>query len=111
MLKDPAVFDAPFFGITAREATAMDPQQRWALEAAYHAFENGNRTFNYPSTVIGFLIDPLSRCFSGKHPGQSNGSLRGVYDGRLCEAVFQRPRYCAPADCDWKCTDLPPEPH
>lgn len=38
---DPAAFDAPFFAITAKEAAAMDPQQRWALEAAYHAFENG----------------------------------------------------------------------
>ncbi|KAG6354546.1 hypothetical protein INS49_004563 [Diaporthe citri] len=37
---DPAVFDAPFFSITAKEASSMDPQQRWALEAAYHAFEN-----------------------------------------------------------------------
>lgn len=39
--QDPAVFDAPFFSITAKEASSMDPQQRWALEAAYHAFENG----------------------------------------------------------------------
>ncbi|KAE9379424.1 hypothetical protein N431DRAFT_553644 [Stipitochalara longipes BDJ] len=38
--QDPAVFDAPFFSITAKEASSMDPQQRWALEAAYHAFEN-----------------------------------------------------------------------
>ncbi|KAI0383706.1 hypothetical protein F5Y04DRAFT_269663 [Hypomontagnella monticulosa] len=33
-------FDAPFFSISAREAAAMDPQQRWALEAAYHALES-----------------------------------------------------------------------
>lgn len=39
--QDPAVFDAPFFSITAKEASSMDPQQRWALEAAYHAFGNG----------------------------------------------------------------------
>ncbi|RWA08359.1 hypothetical protein EKO27_g6749 [Xylaria grammica] len=38
--EDPAVFDAPFFTITTKEATGMNPQQRWALEAAYHAFEN-----------------------------------------------------------------------
>ncbi|KAI0509538.1 hypothetical protein F5B22DRAFT_658101 [Xylaria bambusicola] len=37
---DPAVFDAPFFSITSNEAIAMDPQQRWVLETAYHAFEN-----------------------------------------------------------------------
>ncbi|KAI1126734.1 fatty acid synthase S-acetyltransferase [Nemania abortiva] len=38
--QDPAAFDGPFFSITAREAEAMDPQQRWAMETAYLAFEN-----------------------------------------------------------------------
>ncbi|KAK8013121.1 Type I Iterative PKS, partial [Apiospora marii] len=37
---DPAAFDAPFFAIPPNVAAAMDPQQRWILEAAYHAFEN-----------------------------------------------------------------------
>lgn len=46
--EDPAVFDAPFFSITAKEAASMDPQQRWALEAAYHAFENGERSQEKP---------------------------------------------------------------
>lgn len=38
---DIAVFDAPFFSITRKEADAMDPQQRMALEIAYEALENG----------------------------------------------------------------------
>ncbi|TGJ80280.1 hypothetical protein E0Z10_g8483 [Xylaria hypoxylon] len=38
--EDPGVFDAPFFSITTKEAAGMNPQQRWALEASYHAFEN-----------------------------------------------------------------------
>ncbi|VUC32029.1 unnamed protein product [Clonostachys rosea] len=37
---DPAGFDAPFFSITAKEANSMDPTHRFALEVAYHAFEN-----------------------------------------------------------------------
>ncbi|RYP89479.1 hypothetical protein DL769_000030 [Monosporascus sp. CRB-8-3] len=41
---DPAAFDAPFFAITAKEAMAMDPQQRHLLEASYHAFENAGIT-------------------------------------------------------------------
>jgi hypothetical protein len=41
--KDPGAFDAPFFSLTAKEAAAMDPMQRWTLETSYHAFENGER--------------------------------------------------------------------
>ncbi|RYP40552.1 hypothetical protein DL768_010620 [Monosporascus sp. mg162] len=37
---DPGAFDAPFFSITAKEAAAMDPQQRMVLETSYRAFEN-----------------------------------------------------------------------
>lgn len=42
------MFDAPFFSITAKEVSSMDPQQRWALEAAYHAFENGETLLATP---------------------------------------------------------------
>ncbi|PNY20709.1 Polyketide synthase [Tolypocladium capitatum] len=38
--EDPAVFDAPFFSITAKEAAGMDPMQRKLLEVAYEGFEN-----------------------------------------------------------------------
>ncbi|KAK2797957.1 polyketide synthase [Onygenales sp. PD_10] len=38
--QDLASFDAPFFGITAKEAAYMDPVQRSTLEVSYRAFEN-----------------------------------------------------------------------
>lgn len=45
---DPGAFDAPFFSITTKEAAAMDPMHRWALEASYHAFENGAHLSSSP---------------------------------------------------------------
>lgn len=40
--EDLGAFDAPFFGISATEAIAIDPQHRFLLETAYHALENGS---------------------------------------------------------------------
>nr|ALQ32849.1 putative polyketide synthase [Fusarium foetens] len=56
-----AAFDAPFFSLTAKEASAMDPMQRWTLEATYHAFENaglpveslkGSRTAVFSASML-----------------------------------------------------------
>jgi acyl transferase domain-containing protein/NADPH:quinone reductase-like Zn-dependent oxidoreductase/NADP-dependent 3-hydroxy acid dehydrogenase YdfG/acyl carrier protein len=39
-MREPQMFDAPFFSIGPREALAMDPQQRVLLETAWEAFES-----------------------------------------------------------------------
>ncbi|OQD86541.1 hypothetical protein PENANT_c007G06237 [Penicillium antarcticum] len=42
--EDPAHFDAPFFSITAYEASRMDPQQRKLLEIVWECFESAGET-------------------------------------------------------------------
>ncbi|WP_425427609.1 type I polyketide synthase [Actinoalloteichus hoggarensis] len=39
-LQDAGEFDAPFFGVSPREALAIDPQQRLLLETSWEAFES-----------------------------------------------------------------------
>ncbi|WP_441248846.1 type I polyketide synthase [Kitasatospora sp. McL0602] len=53
LASDVSRFDAPFFGMSAREATYTDPQHRLFLEVAYHALENAGYPQERPGTRIG----------------------------------------------------------
>lgn len=41
--QSPYEFDAPFFGLSSREASIVDPQQRLLLEATWEAFEDAGQ--------------------------------------------------------------------
>ncbi|MFF3767606.1 type I polyketide synthase [Streptomyces sp. NPDC001922] len=78
VLEDVASFDAPFFGMSAREATLTDPQQRMFLECAHHALENagyprergGARTGVFAAT--GYLLYSLhTYLLNNVLPGQT----------------------------------------
>src|SRR5258708_5777290 len=51
-LDEVELFDAPFFGISAREAEIMDPQQRIFLECAWEAIEAAGYAGEYGSRAI-----------------------------------------------------------
>ncbi|KAI0966351.1 thiolase-like protein [Xylaria arbuscula] len=64
---DPLVFDNDFFNISAREAAAMDPQQRAILEVVYEAIESA-----------GYSISKLSGSSTGVFVGQMSDDYRDL---------------------------------
>jgi mycolipanoate synthase len=77
-LDDVAGFDCDFFGMTEREATAIDPQHRLLLESSWDAIEHAG-------------IDPSA--LSGSQTGVFVGLTHGDYEllsaaGEACEGPY-----------------------
>jgi acyl transferase domain-containing protein len=65
--EDPLTFDHDFFGISAKEAEAMDPQQRIALETVYESIESA-----------GYSIPQLRGSSTSVFVGQMTDDYRDV---------------------------------
>ncbi|OKL56909.1 hypothetical protein UA08_07744 [Talaromyces atroroseus] len=70
--EDPSRFDAPFFSVTAKEASTMDPMHRWILEVTYEALENaGIPMTSLPGSDTGCFVG----CFTQDYSLMSNSDI------------------------------------
>lgn len=86
-----AAFDPGFFGITVREATTMDPQQRVALRVSWRALESsGINPDDLAGHDVGCYVGAYSTGYGpdmasfSRHSGHLiTGSACGVISGRI----------------------------
>ena len=90
--EDPTAFDAPFFGINAREAEALDPQQRVLLETVYEALERaglsiegmaGTSTAVYVGLMCADYYDVLMRDVESLPKYLATGTARSIMANRV----------------------------
>lgn len=83
-IDEPALFDAPFFNMSPREAEQTDPMQRLALVTAYEALERAGYVANRtPSTQLARI---------GTWYGQASDDYREVNTAQeisTCKLVFR----------------------
>ncbi|MFF0387315.1 type I polyketide synthase [Kitasatospora sp. NPDC004615] len=85
VLDDISHFDAPFFGMSGREASYTDPQHRLFLEVAYHALENAG----YPQERPGARIGVWASTGYQLYPMQTY-LLNNVFQGALADDWLSR---------------------
>ncbi|GID97705.1 hypothetical protein Adi01nite_71170 [Amorphoplanes digitatis] len=90
-LHDAAGFDAGFFGFSAREALATDPQHRMMLEAAWEAFERAGID---PDSVRGSRTGVFLGAMYHDYATGAAGDLEGLLAvGRAASAMSGRIAY------------------
>jgi len=82
-------FDAPFFSITAKEAHAMDPQQRIVLELTYEGLENGKSLPQSHLVVLHVLLTISSLLTAGITIQDVAGSSMGCYMATFAHDYFR----------------------
>uniref|UniRef100_UPI001679DFB4 type I polyketide synthase n=1 Tax=Streptomyces bluensis TaxID=33897 RepID=UPI001679DFB4 len=75
-LHDATDFDAEFFGISAREAVAMDPQQRIVLESTWEAIESAHID---PTTLRGSETAVFMGAMAQEYRAGAEDGARGLH--------------------------------
>nr|WP_134729754.1 type I polyketide synthase [Amycolatopsis nivea] len=95
---DVGEFDAPFFGVSPREALAMDPQQRIVLELAWETFERaGIAPHSLAKQQVGVFVGSGDQDYYDELPPSvlagevadylSTGNAASVISGRVAYAL------------------------
>ncbi|PKT67090.1 hypothetical protein CW362_42395, partial [Streptomyces populi] len=109
-LHDAAQFDAEFFGLSPREATATDPQQRLLLETSWEALESaGTRPETLTGSRTGVFMGVMYNDYGARHLNRSpqgyegyisNGSSGSIASGRVSYSFgFEGPAVTVDTAC------------
>ena len=88
-------FDPEFFGITEKEATAMDPQHRLLMETAWEAMEHAGLTKHTIAAETGVFVGLMYGDYQFVHvatdafdgPYGNPGTISSMASGRIADAL------------------------
>ncbi|MGV9315791.1 type I polyketide synthase [Streptomyces sp. NPDC003691] len=74
--QDAGRFDARLFGMSDREAAAVDPHQRWALELAWTALEDAGQDPSAPrERALGVFVGSMGADWAMEHAARRRGAI------------------------------------